>query len=337
MRKAVVDIVATHQHFVDHLAPVWRAMPPEMRGGFFTTDEFDPGLEGERSPRAGRGDLTLVCSYGDLISAIYGDESRPVVFMEHGAGMTFESAEGVTHASYSGSTDRPNVALFLAPNQYVVDANRRTHPYTPSAIIGSPKMDRWYPAPLSPKDRGARGKKPVVAVAFHWDCHLSPGTRSAFNHFSSALPALAAAKDFDVIGHAHPRDQMPMKMACLEAGIPFVQHIDDVFDQADVFVADATSALYEFASLDRPVVVMNDPWYFKEPDDGVRFWKEIPGVQVNHPDELVDTIRVALHDSPEIQTMRREAVMSVYPVKGSAAETAVRAIQHFQKNLPLTP
>lgn len=326
MRLPVVDVVATQEHFRDHTLPVYLAMPPEMRGAYYTDRKLDPGIWNiERSRRAGSGDLTLVCSMADMRYANFGDSPRPIAFMEHGAGMTFEDSNGLTLASYSGSWERPNVVLFLNVNQYAQDANARIHPYTGRAIVGSPKMDAWYPAPKTGNN------KPTVAIAFHWDCHLAPGTRSAYDHFRAALPELAASDEFNLIGHAHPRMQDAMRMECMTYGIEFVEHLDDVFRRADLLIADATSAMYEFASLDRPVVVMNAPWYHLEADDGVRFWREIPGLQVEDSAGLMEAVRVALDDAPSLKAARRASVENVYPVRGNAAATAVRAIQTFCK------
>lgn len=334
MRLPVVDVIAAQEHFRDHTLPVYLAMPPEMRGAFYTDRALDPGiLRGiERSRLAGSGDLTLTCSVGDMRFAEYGDSPRPIVFMEHGAGFTFEDSDGITLASYSGSYDRRNVALFLNVNSYVDENNLRMHPHTAHAIIGSPKLDEYTPPPPSPH----AGARPTVAIAFHWDCHLAPGTRSAYEHFRSALPALAAeaaAGKYDLIAHAHPRMKYAMQMEAATYGIEFVPHLPQVFERADLFVADATSAMYEFAALDRPVVVMNAPWYFDEADDGVRFWREIPGLQVDDPARLTESVRLALDDGPALKAARRAAVENVYPYRGTSAQRAVDAIITFAKEI----
>lgn len=330
-RPAVIDVVAEMEHFRDHTLPVYLALPPEMRGGFYTSPNLDPGIHGiERSSRAGSGDLTLVCSVGDMRLASYSDQPRPLIFMEHGAGMTFEDSHGITFASYSGSYERPNVAAFLNVNSYVDDKNRYMHPHAFHRIIGSPKLDAWFPAPMTGFQVGSQ-PKPTVAIVFHWDCHLAPGTRSAYPHFRDALPALAAQTEYKVIGHAHPRMQTAMRMECATYGIEFVEHLSEVFERADLLIADATSAMYEFAALDRPVVVLNAPWYRQEADDGIRFWREIPGIEIDDPAILVDTVRYALGDPEPLPTLRHNAVNAVYPYRGESAARAVSAIQDFVK------
>lgn len=328
--QAVVDVYATEPHFVNHMLPIWRAMPPELRGAFYTRREYDPGILGEpRSERAGHGDLFLVCSFGDL-RMVTATSTRTVIFSEHGAGFTFANEYGYVYRSYAGADDRPCVGLFLNVNDTVQRANARAHPHARGVVIGSPKMDQWYNPKRFRPQTVTGADVPTVAIAFHWDGHiLSPGIGNAFNHFRSALPALAARTDIRLVGHAHPRFATEMQMECMALNIPYVERLDDVFRQADVLVADATSAMYEFASLDRPVVTMNTPEYRREPDRGIRFWQHIPGIQVDEPEDLAQATLNALDDPPELQAIRRSAVEAVYPIRGDAAQRAVSAIADF--------
>ena len=329
----VVDVYATQRHFLDHVQPVWEALPEEMRGALFTQKRFAAGVPDlPTSPRAGAGDLLLMCSFGDLKYATV-TNTRPIVFMEHGAGMTFQNEHGYVFSSYAGSLERPRVCLFLNVNEYAAAANARAHPRTESAIIGSPKMDRWYPLRPSPRHTPNYDTAPTVAITFHWDGRLlSPGIGNAYEHFRQALPRFVQDgpyRPYRTIGHAHPRFQKQMRLECLALDIPFVDRLEDVFEQADLLVGDATSALYEFASLGRPVVVMNAPFYHQEPDRGVRFWQHIPGIQVDEPDDLAQATLTALADPPGLQAIRRSAVEAVYPFRGDAAERAVAALQNF--------
>lgn len=314
MKLPVVDVIAGHPHFVEHTVPVYRALPPEMRGGYFTTKKLDPGLKLQRSDRAGRGDLTLVCSYGDLMTATFADDRRPVVFMEHGAGFTFEGSDGRTLSSYAGSLDRPNVILFLCQNEIVQRLNTQAHPHTASALVGSPKMDRWVNTPKPQNER------PIVGISFHWKCIVAPGTWSAFDHYQHAIAGLLD-QGWDVRATAHPRMREEVQFLSMALGIPYIT-LDEMYRTADLLIADATSAMYEFASLDRPVLTLNCPRYRAEADDGIRFWQHIPGLMIDEPNELVDAAHTALQDAPEYAAMRRSAVDAVYPLRGHASDLA---------------
>jgi CDP-glycerol glycerophosphotransferase len=109
----------------------------------------------------------------------------------------------------------------------------------------------------------------------------------------------------------------------------------DVFDRADLLVADNTSAMYEFASLDRPVVAVNLPTYRRDVHHGMRFWNLVPGLQCDTPQDLPDVIAAALVDPPEAQAMRTRAVDATYAhTDGGASERAASAIL---EHLCLTP
>jgi len=244
--------------------------------------------------------------------------------MEHGAGFRFQGH------SYAGSPDRPNVVLFLCQNEIVAAANREAHPYATVVVVGVPKMDPWYEMPLKPLD--PMGASPLVVVAFHWDCHASPGTRSAIDHYEAALPGFASyakRKGWRLAGHSHPRIAIRMRHICKEIGIPYISTLDEVFRDADLLIADATSAAYEFASLDRPVLNLNAPWYRDEPMQGIRFPWHMPGLTIEDPGDLNSAAFRAIGDPPDLAERRRDAIEMVYPLRGGSAARAAQAIQTF--------
>jgi hypothetical protein len=315
----VVDFMAGESHFTDHTLPVYLALPPEMRGAFITRPWHHDPITVERSPRAGYGDICLAPSWGDLARTRY--TRRPVIFTEHGAGFRFQGH------SYAGSPDRPNVVLYLCQNEIVAAANRQTHPYATVVTVGVPKMDPWYVQPPKPI-----GDPPVVVLTWHWDCHASPGTRSAIDHYPDAIYQLrdhAAVSGWKFAAHSHPRIADRVRRECKTAGVPFIERLDTVFEQADLLIADATSAAYEFASLDRPVLNLNAPWYHDEPVQGIRFPWYMPGLTIEGPDALCEAATLALFDTPPLRDARRAAIDEVYPLRGGSAERAAKAIQDF--------
>jgi hypothetical protein len=317
----VIDFMEAERHFVDHSMPVYLALPPEMRGAFITRPFHTESIAVERSPRAGFGDMCYVSSWGDLARVRY--TRRPVIFTEHGAGMRFSGH------SYAGSPDRPNVVLFLCQNEIVAAANRQAHPYASVVTVGVPKLDPWYELPAK-----QIGDPPVVVLAFHWDCRATPGTRSAIDHYPDAIHQLrdhAAVSGWRFAAHSHPRIADRVRRECKTAGVPFIEHLDTVFEQADLLIADATSAAYEFASLDRPVLSLNAPWYADEPVRGIRFPWFMPGLVIESPDELCTGATIALEDPPLYAEIRRAAVEEVYPLRGGSSERAAQAIQDFVK------
>lgn len=302
---------AREPHFIDHLLPIWKI----TGGDFYCGIDVMPYAESlGLKPilgKPGEG-LAVVAGFGDLRRVPYLD----AVLVEHGAGQTYSS----DHGSYAGGHGRDNVVLFIVPNRTVAERNRAVYPQARHAVVGCPKLDPWHP----PKKTPTVG---TVAISFHWNARVAPEALSAWNHYRGCLKALK--KNFDnILGHAHPRMMPTMKRRYEEVGIEVVKDFSEVLDRASVYVTDNSSTLYEFASLDRPVVVLNAPWYRPEVDHGLRFWEFADvGVQVEGPWALNKAIELALADPPAIAKRRREIVPQVYEfVDGKAAERAAQAI-----------
>jgi hypothetical protein len=256
-------------------------------------------------------DVTLVASYGDLVEA-QRQKARRIVLMQHGIGQSYSDQ----NPHYPGGKGNDAVGLFLAPNEHAAGRWRAAYPRARVEVVGSPRLDdlpRRQPGPQT------------VAVSFHWDAYHHPESRSAFDYYRSALPELA--KRFTVIGHGHPRRRdMARKWGLL--GIEFVPDFDDVCRRADVYVADNTSTLYEFAATGRNVVVLNAPFYRREINHGLRFWDAAHvGINVHHPDQLALAVDYALTTSDVAS--REDALDIVYAYRSGGAARAVRAIREW--------
>jgi hypothetical protein len=342
-----LDAFAKRIHFLQHILPIWQAAP--RQGFFFVTPELYrdyAALTGDASfltvvypnerghyqfPETGNPIITS--AYRDFTDVLswerFSHETRRIkIFMEHGAGFTFANG----NPSYAGGgEERKNVDLFLSTNRYVKWANERAQK-TPNAIIGCPKLDKWHKQ-ASQRQALQGMAEPVIGVAFHWDCKIAPETRSAYPVFKSAIHKLA--QQYTVIGHAHPRETALMRAEFAKMGIEFVDDFEQIMARCDIYLNDASSTLYEFASLDKPVVVLNAPWYRHRMKFGLRFWEHSDvGVNCDNSEKLPDAVELALQDSPEQQAKRQAATQDVYPVRGNAAETANQAIETFMKERP---
>lgn len=292
-----VDVIASERHFWDHLRPVWEALPAAIRGDIVG-----------QSTRRDR--LTMVASVSDLRAT-----RGPVIYLEHGAGYIYTTA----HPSYAGGPERERVVLFACTNQRVADANMAAYPDTPTVIVGCPKLDQLLPIP--------RPNTRTVVFAFHWNCGVVPETTSALPYMQNRLRSLAhhPARGWAMLGHGHPRS-WPRTVAWWgRLGVPTVRDFTDAVTQGDVLVGDTTSVLYEWAALGRPVVVVNSPEYRRDVHHGLRFWEDIPGPQVDDPDQLDATIHGILdHDTwaPE----RARITSAVYPYLGQSTPRTVDAI-----------
>lgn len=341
-----LDALACEPHFVDHLAPVWRALPADVRGAFLVDA---PLVERARSrgieavpidaralrstpqvPGGGDGPPALVASIGDTKVARrlgYGT----FAFIEHGAGQSYLGDRRRTPimASYAGGPDRDDVGLFLVPNEFAAAPWRASYPGATVAVVGSPRVDE-----LPGRDLAAGGIGPVVALSFHFPIPpsnngLPPEANTAIGEYVGIIPTVAAR--FETIGHGHPRwDDPQPRRARLWArhGVArFVPEFDDVCRLADVYVCDNSSTIYEFAATGRPVVVLNSSAYRRRINHGLRFWDAADvGVQVDRAADLPAAIDEAIRDDDERRAARATAVELVYPYRGDAAQRASASI-----------
>jgi hypothetical protein len=256
-------------------------------------------------------DVAVVASYRDLCLARR--TQRRIVLMQHGAGQSYSDE----NPAYPGGRDNDAVGLFLTPNHHSADRWRARYPRAAVEVVGSPRLD----------DLPVRspGEGPVVAFGWHWSCSHSPECSTAFPFYSQGV--LAAARTYTVLGHGHPR-RSDLARFYRKAGIEYVPSFEEVCRRADVYVADNTSSLFEFAATGRPVVVLDSPRYRRDVDHGLRFWDAADvGVRIQRPEQLVPAIARALELRDEDVDKREAAVDVVYAYRGDAADRAAEVIR----------
>lgn len=301
-----IDALATEPHYLDHLKPVWDALPENAKGTLHTRSS---NINHERT-------VTLAASFKDMQAARH--RLRPVIMMEHGAGQTYDTN---VSQSYIGAEDRYGVVGVLVPNSRAAIIHRNAHPEIPVAVVGCPKLDAMLTRP-APVDE-------VPAISFHWDCNVCPETRSAMPHYRSGLKMLRENLS-TVLGHAHPRIWPHAVQSYRQAGIEPVEHFADIAQRASVYVCDNSSTLFEFAALGRPVVLMNAPWYRKDVHHGGRFWEwSSIGTNVEHPRDLLPAIEQALANPNENDDQRAFIADDIYPHLGNSTPFAVEAVLSF--------
>lgn len=321
-----VHCLASEPHYADHLLPVYVALPQERRGEFFVAAGPPSArvlglLQRAKLPWKPASEIVKAAPGPVLVSSmkdakIASAAGRAVVLMQHGAGQSY----GVPNESYAGGSNRVGVVMELCPNPGVAQKNQAAHPDIPNVVIGSPRVD-W----LSTIQK-VSSARPVVCLSFHWDCQLTPETRSAWDAYATNLSSVLG-QEFEVIGHAHPRMLETVRPIYQRYGIPVVEDFAEVVRRADVYVVDNSSTLFEFAALDRPVVLLNAPWYRKGVTHGMRFWEYAGiGVQCDRAGDLLAAIRQALTDPEPYRTRRREVSAVLYPYRDEAAQRAVQAI-----------
>ena len=310
-------VLSGEPHYSDHLLAAWKTLPDKMRGVFVTRDHRVEGsvmvtTDAEIVRILTVGTPVMVASIDDMRMAA--KCGAYVVLMQHGAGQSY----GTTHASYPGGEDRTGVVLELVPNQQAKARNLARHPEIPCEVVGSARVKALQALP------GHSHHKPVVCLSFHWDAPASAcvaqEARSAWTWYKDALEQFQS-KDWALIAHAHPRMAATVRPACASLGIPFIDAFEDVVKLADVYCCDNSSTIFEFAALNRPVVLLNAPWYRKDVEHGLRFWRESSiGVQCETPAEVQSAIRRAIEDDASQQMQRHASVNRVYSQECSLAD-----------------
>ena len=323
----MIDCYGSLIHMVDHIAPIYNALPEGMKGRFYSSNKmvqaqaalYGITCQNLQSSRPIGTSPIMVASIGDVRHC--GPTKRPVILVEHGIGLHFTGPHVTNHPSYPGGTGiRLQVELILSTNQQAADeelaVNKGNHRRV--VVVGAPKLDAFANLPPS------TNTSPILSYATHWDCHCCPETRSAFYHYKDILNIIS--KIYPTLGHAHPRWKELIYSRYSKLGMSPQKRFTSILTKADLLMGDCGSAIYEFAYTNKPVVVLNCPLYRRNFRHGLRFWDYIPGIQCNDPDDLLSCVETALADPPNLKLLRQQAIDYAYPNRGCATQVAIKAI-----------
>lgn len=309
----MIDGFASRPNYVDHIAPVWAALPE--KGTLWVSEQRLATRARTRGVDAqvGRPDgarPVLVAAYRDELAV-----NGPVILLEHGAGQHY----GGVDASSMGQT-RSDVILYLAPNPGVADRMATVLPNARTVAVGCPRLDRHLHRSPPP------GGEPVVGVTWHWPARTWPEAMWAWPHYRPHLPALAQGRQ--VVGHGHPRVLGRLIGDYRRAGVRVEPDPETFLDSIDVLVADNTSLLFEAAAIGIPVAVLDAPWYRRHVDHGLRFWEWADiGPRTGAGAALAETVDRAWQERDlfrEVRVAMRDAVYGTWD--GQAARRAADAI-----------
>lgn len=300
-----IDAYASQQNYRAHLSAIFDALPAARQGAWLDEPKTDRPL--------------LVAAQTDLAAA-YQMGNRRVVLTEHGAGQSYGGARAhiAQHPSYAGGHSR-FAALFLHPNEQAAARDRAVYPKAQIEVVGSPRVGIL-------QQREAHVEKDTIAVSFHWRLPLMPELEWAFSEYRDVLRQFA--QSHRVLGHAHPRIFANMRGWYERVGIEPVESFDEIVDRAALYVCDNSSTIFEFAALDRPVVLLNARSYRRNVEHGLRFWHDANvGLQVDQPRDFADTIERALRSDDAQREQRRAIIADVYPY--TSADRAVEVVSDW--------
>ena len=322
----MIDFAASLPHYVDHLAPIWFALPVEARGRFMAGGATSVAAKGYGIQPCAvsrhRSQATVVAGAHDVWRA----NAERIVLVEHGAGQWYGPDN--LDPGWSGGQKRERVTLHLCPNAHAADRNRWAYPATEVEVVGSPRVE-WLRQTTAAARRLPRPR--TVVLSGHW-----PGTGTvpeagwALPHYEDGLHEVVAdlrAAGWEVCGHGHPRARNHYARLWRRLGIPHLREFADVVRRADVYVADNSSTLFEAAACFVPVVVLNAPWYRRDVDWWPRFWAHADvGVQVEGPGGLAEAVTRAAVGAPSQWLAANAATVAVYHQIEGASKAAAEAI-----------
>ena len=323
--QTAITLYANRTNYVDHLQPIYQAL--DGRATFVASDrniqEYcrSRGIDATLLRRDGGGTLVVATPHSDISLRGLG-HNKTLVLLNHGAG---QSWIGNPNSSYAGGPHRAHFSLILEPGEHPAEKDRESCPDSRVVAIGCPKLDKWHGY------RKSQDGRVVIAVGFHQANHVVAETPGCFDYYKPALPGLAEwcrRQGYQMLGVGHPVHWDKMSRYWRSIGVVPIADWDSVMDLATLYVRDQMSTIYEFASLDKPVVVLNAPFYRRDVEHGLRFWECADvGVNCDGPDGLIPAIEAGLADPPEQQEKRRRAVAKVYAhLDGKATERAVTEI-----------
>lgn len=330
-----VHFFASETHYFRHLSGVCHATPADSRGLMIVPLNVrrDALLEGHRvyTPGGSKTIHSVAAPASSLAYCVSMTDhtwaeglAYAVVRAEHGAGQTYK---GVHSFSYAGSEQHGRARLCLYPGKHPwsVHVNKRCP--SPSAVVGSPILERWLHSP----------EKPAVGFAFHWDCQVCPETKATFHIWSKAIPSVIdglSRKGIPVYFHCHPRYVDTFKRAIKNFNQILILDRDLFLGSITVLAADNTSLMFEAAACGRMVVVLNSPTYRRNIEHGLRFWVvDEVGVPCDDPKNLLSCVQQALNPSEEDITCRDSALQYVY----AADRPIERTIAHLVVTLQSLP
>lgn len=258
----------------------------------------------------------IVASYGNVreLSKPYLPDI-PFALIEHGAGQSYDSK--IPGWCRGSNKYMHRVKLFMATNKYCLEPFKKNNPEVKAKIIGCPKIDWVEKKPMTTDD-------PLIVFSWHWSCNSLPETLGGFDYWKSEV--VNVSKHFNVAIHGHPRLQGDTEPFCLQNNIRFIKDFNEVLATADIYAIDNSSTMFEFALTGRPIIVLNNPWFRRDVNHGMRFW-EFSNIGVNCDSrlDLMDSIDECLDDEYEAN---RERISSlIYPFHKRSTEEAIKTLK----------
>lgn len=261
--------------------------------------------------------IYIVPSYS-LLSRLYKPNfpKNRSILLEHGVGQSYITNK--TSWARGSTKYDDNIILYMATNNYCYDAFKKHHKNIPIEIIGCPKLDN---IPIMNPNL----EDPLICFSWHWDAIEIPETRSGFDYWKDSLIELS--KHNRIVIHGHPRIQNITSEFARDNNIQFISSFNRVLELADIYVCDNSSTIYEFAVTNKPVILLNNPFYRRDINHGLRFWElSNIGINCNNNKDLQKCINMTKCNTKSID---KDIIHKVYPYLGYSINRTVEVIKKY--------
>jgi len=260
----------------------------------------------------------------------------------HGTPLKLMGIDGLTHGGRSGKGSdnvRRRVGRWdfsIAANRHSTEAWCTAYPGTFESLeYGYPRNDILVNA--SP-EHGARvravlGIEPGQQVILYAPTHRGRNADRFAGHLDVVALAEALGPDTVILLRAHyfydsPR-QRPSTGSARVVEVTSYPTVEDLYLAADVLITDYSSTMFDYAVLDRPIVVFAPDWQQYRASRGVYFdiFEERPGVVVTTQAELIERFAANTIDDDGARRRRaafRERFCALED--GRASERVVRRV-----------
>ncbi len=301
----MIGFYASQRSYQEHLKPIWDALEPEERGVWSENHVVVPTWVTPGVPAS----TWIAASHRDS-AALYRLQTQRV-HMEHGVGLQWYPTQQLRHLIFRCS--------IAAPNEFIAQRFRELKKKLRVVVIGTPKLDTLW--------QGEPGT--AAAVSFHWSGVMRQRPTS-FDLWRDTVIELAEHRE--VLGHAHPKIWKRAKRFYEDLGIEPVEHFADVCKRANLYLCDHSSTLYEWAALDRELILLRREGHREQiPQLSGLGWDEFQsiGPELKLGGSLLAALEAAA--DPQYRAYRQEATDVLYPYRGEATARAVALLREVEE------
>jgi CDP-glycerol glycerophosphotransferase (TagB/SpsB family) len=311
----LVYIMGNAMHWAVY-APVYKLIPETIVVA--VTPDAAKFLSERQIPfrtEVGNPSVVVVCDHCYLWIAGLANLSSKKVNLFHGI-----AEKGYTHAAENSLFD-----LLLVPGEYSSE-RFRAQGITQVKVVGTPKMDPLFDGSLNKKEilceLGAEPERKTILYAPTW------GEISSAPLLTETISELGGAYNVIVKLHQNSLPEWKKPYQNLE-NIYFHQDPDitPCMYAADVLISDGSSVIFEYASLNRPMVLF-DYNLDKYDHNGVEYLWRDAGFRVSMPQEIPAAIKFCLTNPEHLQKKRQTYTARLY--SGFDGKAAFRVAQELK-------